>query len=295
MMTRYYRFMQLKASSPNNILLIPTLDIEIIWQTHLLRPQMYRDDCMRLFHRIIDHSLLATEMEQFLKEQAFIDTCKLYEERFGEQYCSLPEHNDNKPIAPKYVHPVFGSLKCVIPIYSYWDETNFDFSSVSLTNHDDNSFSFTEADIILDGNWLDLCRKYMKEMLLTVPVQNYYPYDDIDLSKASIIRLKKSYERFLYMSTKYLPSNGYNFIHPTYAIDIIWHSHMQEPLKYASDCIHLVGYVIDHAPWPSVDTNKKKSSCDDTMNAWKKEFDNDMQTDHLYNTKRNDYDYWDDD
>ncbi|CAF4366390.1 unnamed protein product, partial [Adineta steineri] len=143
--------MQLKASSPNNILLIPTLDIEIIWQTHLLRPQMYRDDCMRLFHRIIDHSLLANDMEQFLKEQAFIDTCKLYEERFGEQYCSLPEYNDNKPIAPKYVHPVFGSLECLIPIYSYWDETNFDFSSVSSVNHDDNPFSFTEADIILDG------------------------------------------------------------------------------------------------------------------------------------------------
>ncbi|CAF1466581.1 unnamed protein product [Adineta steineri] len=200
MMTRYYRFMQLKASSPNNILLIPTLDIEIIWQTHLLRPQKYRDDCMRLFHRIIDHSLLANEIEQFLKEQAFIDTCKLYEERFGEQYCPLPEQNDNEPVAAKYVYSAFGSLKCVIPIYSYWDETNFDFSSVS-------------------------------------------------------------------------------------SIDIIWHSHMQEPLKYASDCIRLVGYIIDHAPWPSVDTNKMKRSCDDTMNALKMKSDNDMRADHLYNTK----------
>ena len=27
----YYRFMQLKASHPTNILLIPTLDIEIVW------------------------------------------------------------------------------------------------------------------------------------------------------------------------------------------------------------------------------------------------------------------------
>ena len=38
---------------------------------------------------------------------------------------------------------------------------------------------------------------------------------------------------------------------------------MQEPLKYASDCIRLVGYIIDHAPWPSVDENKMKNSCDD--------------------------------
>ncbi|CAF4292741.1 unnamed protein product, partial [Adineta steineri] len=56
----------------------------------------------------------------------------------------------------------------------------------------------------------------------------------------------------------------------------------------------LVGYVIDHAPWPSVDTNKMESSCHDTMNVWKKEFDSDMKTDHLYNTKENGYDRWDD-
>jgi hypothetical protein len=69
---------------------------------------------------------------------------------------------------------------------------------------------------------------------------------------------------------------------------------MQVPLKYATDCIRLVGYVIDHAPWPSVDRNQMKSSCDDTNNAWKQEFDNDMSTDHLYNTVKNDYDYYSD-
>ena len=65
---------------------------------------------------------------------------------------------------------------------------------------------------------------------------------------------------------------------------------MQEPLKYASDCIRLVGYIIDHAPWPSEDENKMKDSCDDTINAWKKEFQSDMSTDHLYNTCGDGYD-----
>ena len=83
--------MQLKASQPSNILLIPTLDIEIVWQTHLLRPKMYRNDCLRLFRRIIDHSLIIeNEMEKFFKEQAFLDTCQLYQERFGEEYCPSP-------------------------------------------------------------------------------------------------------------------------------------------------------------------------------------------------------------
>ncbi|CAF1569213.1 unnamed protein product [Rotaria sordida] len=45
----YYRFMRLKASHPTNLLLVPTLDIEIAWQTHLLRPEIYQADCIRLF------------------------------------------------------------------------------------------------------------------------------------------------------------------------------------------------------------------------------------------------------
>ncbi|CAF4141547.1 unnamed protein product, partial [Rotaria sordida] len=54
--------------------LIPTIDIEIVWQTHLLRPLIYQDDCLRLFHQIIDHSLLLDHTQQSFKEQAFLDT-----------------------------------------------------------------------------------------------------------------------------------------------------------------------------------------------------------------------------
>ena len=219
MITRYYRFMQLKASCPKHILLIPTLDIEMVWQTHLLRPEMYREDCMRLFHQVIDHSLLTSEIEQFLKEQAFIDTCKLYEERFGEQYCPLLKPKDNTKVAPKYVHPRFGRLRCVIPVYSYWDETHFTFSSNSSAKFDENPFSFCEADFILDGNWLHLCKDFMKTMLSKVPIDGYYrSKNQIDLSKSALQRLKKSYERFLYMAMKYPPTNGYAFVHPTYAV-----------------------------------------------------------------------------
>ena len=219
MITRYYRFMQLKASAPNNVLLVPTLDIEIIWQTHLLRPTMYHNDCMRLFHRVIDHSLLTKELEQFLKEQAFVETCQLYEERFGEQYCPLPKPKNPAHMPAKYVHPVFSSLKCVIPQYAYWDETHFDFERASTVNHDDNPFSFTEADVILDGNWLTLCRQFLTDMVKQVNIHDYYAYNDrIDLGLSTLRRLTKSYERFLYMATKYPPSGGYSFVHPTYAV-----------------------------------------------------------------------------
>ena len=69
---------------------------------------------------------------------------------------------------------------------------------------------------------------------------------------------------------------------------------MQEPLKYAADCNSLVGYIIDHAPWPSVDENEMKGACDNTTKAWKDEFQNEMSTDHLYNTTNTGYEYWSD-
>lgn len=216
MITRYYRFLQLKSSNPN-LLLIPTLDIEMIWQTHLLRPQMYQTDCMRLFHRVIDHSLLLNDVEQCLKEQAFIDTCRLYKERFGEEYCPLPEPKDP---TPKYVHHVFSKLQTLIPIYSYSDEIYFKFSEDPTKAYDENPFSFTEADVILDGNWLGLCKQFLKDMLKKVPVSATYGcnLNKIELRSNTLNRLKKSYERFLYMSVKYPPTNGYVFIHPTYAV-----------------------------------------------------------------------------
>jgi hypothetical protein len=67
---------------------------------------------------------------------------------------------------------------------------------------------------------------------------------------------------------------------------------MQEPLKYAMDCERLVGYLIDHAPWPSVDEKQMEKSCKDTQNAWKSEFESEMTTDHLYNTKSDGCNPW---
>ncbi|CAF3077646.1 unnamed protein product, partial [Rotaria sp. Silwood2] len=64
-------------------------------------------------------------------------------------------------------------------------------------------------------------------------------------------------------------------------IDLIWHSHMQEPLKYVADCIRLVGYVNNHSPWPQIDDDTMEKSCDKTNDIWKKEFDSDITTDHV--------------
>ncbi len=219
MIQRYYRFMQLKTSHPNT-LLIPTLDIEIVWQTHLLRPEMYRNDCLRLFHRIIDHSLIMkNEVEGFFKEQAFLDTCQLYEQRFGETYCTLPSSEKKETSVPRFWFNRYESMEADKPICSYWDETNFTFSTNSPNDYE-NPFSFTEGDIILDLKWFNACKEFMHKAIDKVSICGYYSRspDRIDLGSGALKRLKKSYERFLYMAAKYPLKDGNGFIPPTYAV-----------------------------------------------------------------------------
>ncbi|CAF4064257.1 unnamed protein product [Rotaria sordida] len=291
MITRYYRFMQLKALYLPNILLIPTLDIEIVWQTHLLRPEMYRTDCLRLFRQVVDHSLLTTDIQHFLKEQAFRETCQFYEERFGEKYCQLPsDKNDRKSISDD-LSDEDDLINQSQDAYSYWDQTFFEFSSNPPKQYE-NPFSFTEAEIILDDHWLDLCKTFMHDSLERVPIHGYYgrSRDYIDLGTGAMKRLKKSYERFLYMAAKYPLKDSNDFVPPTYAIDIMWHAHMQEPLKYAADCLRFVGYIIVHAPWPIIEDKKMKKESDRKDNIWKEEFQSEISTDHLYDTIEETYD-----
>jgi uncharacterized protein DUF1399 len=222
MIQRYYRFMQLKILYPKN-LLIPTIDIEIIWQTHLIRPLTYRDDCLRLFHKIIDHSLILDHFQQSFKEEAFSDTCYLYQKHFHEEYCSLLLDQNNEISKSKSINPYFDRFLFLPSIYSYWDETYFKFSSYYPHDYE-NPFSFTEADIILDANWINLCKIFMNFMLLKtslIAVWDMNPINPIDLKLSTIKQLKKSYERFLYMLSTYLPNKEYHLIHPTYAVNIL--------------------------------------------------------------------------
>lgn len=59
---------------------------------------------------------------------------------------------------------------------------------------------------------------------------------------------------------------------------------MQEPLKYENDCLRLVGYVIYHDPWPIVEDNNMKQSCDKIDQIWRDEFQCEIEADHLLNT-----------
>ena len=99
-----------------------------------------------------------------------------------------------------------------------------------------------------DENWISFFDKYVKEA-------KQYNY----LKQRFYDRVLKSYERFLYMAAKYPPESG-DFVHPTYAIDLLWHSHMIYPENYYNDSKRIVGYLMDHEPWPDVEVCTMKAS-----------------------------------
>ncbi len=57
---------------------------------------------------------------------------------------------------------------------------------------------------------------------------------------------------------------------------------MQMPLNYASDCVRLVGYLIDHISLPLTETNQTTKLYISTNDIWQEEFDHDITTDHIY-------------
>ncbi|CAF1079322.1 unnamed protein product [Rotaria sp. Silwood1] len=196
MIRQYDRFMILKSLYPK-IYLVPTIDIEIVWKTHLLRPEIYRDDYSTIF------------FSYFL----------LYEKHFNEEYCSLPLYKNAKTSSSKYIHPYFNKIQYLTETYSYWDKTLFQFSKYSPDDYE-NPFSFRRHDIILDGKWIHSCQYFMDDILMMVPndIWSFNVLNPINLKSSEMKRLKKSYERFLYIITKYSITKQYHFIHPTYAV-----------------------------------------------------------------------------
>jgi hypothetical protein len=62
----------------------------------------------------------------------------------------------------------------------------------------------------------------MCDALQKVPIENSYGRarsTKIDLGSGAMKRLKKSYERFLYMAAKYPLKDGNGFVPPTYAVN----------------------------------------------------------------------------
>lgn len=65
-------------------------------------------------------------------------------------------------------------------------------------------------------------------------------------------------------------------IHPTYAIDLFWHTHMMYPQHYHEDCMKWAGRPLVHIPWPE---EFKQKNFQATASKWKEEFGVDISED----------------
>ncbi len=70
-----------------------------------------------------------------------------------------------------------------------------------------------------------------------------------DVDDSAVIRhLSKSYVRFLFLC-KTCPQLGHDLAPPV-AIDLLWHAHEATPKLFEEETTQIVGFRIDHDPWP---------------------------------------------
>ncbi|MNF84259.1 hypothetical protein D3C81_1349250 [compost metagenome] len=81
----YRRFLTLKCLYPT-VALVPSKQVDAIWHAHILDTRAYRENCLQVFGRFIDHypyfGIYGQDDYQELKI-AFAHTVTLYEQHFG--------------------------------------------------------------------------------------------------------------------------------------------------------------------------------------------------------------------
>jgi len=90
---RYKMFLNLLNKTGESTVLIPTLEIEALWVTHLLRPGRYRSDCLRAFGACLDHRIRATSNENALDFGIALERTKeLWLKTYGFPYIDDSKH-----------------------------------------------------------------------------------------------------------------------------------------------------------------------------------------------------------
>lgn len=83
-LSRYHRFFLLLTDATTERMLVPTLDIDLMWHTHQLMLYGYIRDCKSSpCQSVIDHN---DKVEKMPLDDGFEATTKLYKERYNEDY-----------------------------------------------------------------------------------------------------------------------------------------------------------------------------------------------------------------
>lgn len=70
------------ADNPGR-LVVPTLDVDLAWHTHMLSPKTYAAASIRKTGTLLDHP---DKIDEDKLSMAFAWTCKIYAEKYGQSY-----------------------------------------------------------------------------------------------------------------------------------------------------------------------------------------------------------------
>lgn len=254
-MTRYMKFMKLKAKYPQFVL-IPTIDIEMVWQSHLIRPLKYQKFCAKLLGapgKYFMHELVLHDYVQFgHKENWLKKTIILWNEEYHEQYC------------PKFV-------KVIADRWLYHTEGVSREWVLTQPTEPLYDLNITTQDVLQDRNWFKMFLEYMFEhQQETTDKEQFQQQFSPDADKLIVV-----YKQYLQVMRKYSPKNE-ELGHPTFSIDLVWHAHMLHPHAYSKDCFKFFRYFVDHVPWPEKSDEEMKNAEEQLKEQWRNEYNNDV-------------------
>nr|CAG8599337.1 2597_t:CDS:2 [Entrophospora candida] len=87
---KYECFMKLIGKNPYKCI-VPTLDIDLAWHTHMLNPKFYKKYTMEKTKRFINHD---DSIEDQVIDKSFKETCKLWYKEFDELYTNTVKPSD---------------------------------------------------------------------------------------------------------------------------------------------------------------------------------------------------------
>lgn len=294
MMHMYHKYMALSVKYPD-LFLVPISYVNKIWFSHMSHPKMYSKYCKDLITKygkmeyeqlyaqrnyLVPCSMYLTDMEMALAPEAWKQTQELWQKEFQEPLvpanAAATYVQDNEQL---YIVSDDGEI-----VYKseHYFNISFKMHETNMENYEMiyqatvllNQFvkdHFTElgkvplpAELPLTGTMVNHDMMLFKQ-ILQFGIQSY--------EHASIV---KSYERFLFIASKY------QFVNPSAPIRFAWQAHMCNPVAYAQDMQRLLGTVLDFDSMEHDKIFKQNKLMQPMRDAWQIEYGCSMEMDFCY-------------
>ena len=192
--------------------------VELVWRTHMLHPAAYKDDCAALLQVTLPGQPAVQADADMLARLMYHP----WPEVSGEDGRSDSAAGERWPRPP--------------PVYS--KDVNLELEEVVVDATDERS-SFSSVVFAQNVDLVAAMRRQAAFMQKILERRS-------ELAKPAIVAAGVgSYREFLTVMRQSV-STGPGLVPPNAMVDLVWHTHQQWPLRYASDCLRIVGYEINH-------------------------------------------------